>query len=81
MTTVGLISDDFQPDGACWVNEMHTINQTTLDQYLQDVGQPKLNYTIYTTRQSASEENYHNGDNPLVSDLAGKAILNRATYR
>ncbi|TIB95686.1 hypothetical protein E3Q18_03559 [Wallemia mellicola] len=80
VTTVGLISDDFQPDGACWVNEMHTINQTTLDEYLQEVGQPKLNYTIYTTGQSASEENYHNGDNSLASDLAGKAILTRASY-
>lgn len=81
MTTVGLISYDFQPEDACWVNEMRTINQETLGQYLQEVGKPELNYTIHTAGQSASEENYHNGDNPLVSDLAGKAILNRATYR
>lgn len=82
VTTVGFISEDFQPDGACWVMRMHPLNRTTFDLFLQEVGQQKLNYTIYTAQadESVSGENYHNGVNPLASDFAGRAILTRASY-
>lgn len=78
---IGFISEDFQPQGAYWVNEMHPLNQTTLDQFLREVGQRSLNYTIYTLQvdELVLGESYRNGDAPLANELAGRAILIRAS--